>query len=69
MLDDTSRKVLRILYNLYRYDDFKLEIETLARYAMRSERQIKDAINTLVKDKYLVKDQGVFMISKNKQSF
>jgi hypothetical protein len=63
--------VLRILYNLYRFSEFQIEVKQLAQYAMRTENQIKDAINTLVKDKYIFwdKDKNEFMIDTNKQEF
>jgi len=71
MLDDTSRKVLRILFNLYRFNEFTIDVELLARYAMRTEIQIKNSINTLVKDKYLLWDKvkGLYMIDRNMQEF
>lgn len=71
MLDDTSRKVLRILFNMYRFSEFTIDVKQLAHYAMRTERQIKNAVNTLVKDKYLLwnKEQRLFMIDTNKQEF
>lgn len=71
MLDDTSRKVLRILFNLYRFNEFTIDVELLARYAMRTPKQIKTAVNALVKDKYLLwdKEQGLFIIDTDKQEF
>lgn len=53
MLDDTTRKVLRILYNKYRFEEFKLDVSLIARYSMRSEDQVKAAVNELVKIGYV----------------
>jgi|GEM_PF-3349469 len=53
MLDDTSRKVLRILFNLYRGDIFYLDIELISRYSNRSEERVKAAVKKLIELEYL----------------
>lgn len=53
MLDDTSRKVLRILFNLYRGEIFYLDVELISRYSFRSEERVKDAVKKLIELEYL----------------
>jgi len=64
VLDDTTRKVYRIIGNKYRYEWFTLDVALIARHAMRTEQQVKDAVNKLVKDGYLKwdKKENRFMV-------
>lgn len=64
MLDDTTRKVYRILYNRNSHFEFNIDVSKLARLSMRTEQQVKDAVNWLVKERYINwdKEKGVFKI-------
>ena len=53
MLTDTERKVLRILYNLYRHDPAEINLPALERYAQRSPVQLLEALGGL-RDKGLI---------------
>lgn len=53
MLDDTNRKILRILYNKYRLEIFKLDVKLLETLSFRSETDVKLAINELTVNGYL----------------
>lgn len=53
MLDDTSRKVLRVLFSNHFFHEFELDIDFVVRRSMRSEQQVKDAINKLVSEQFV----------------
>lgn len=57
MLDDTQRKVYKIIGNKYRYEWFTIDVALLTRLSMRTEQQVKDAVNYLVKEGYLQWDK------------
>jgi len=65
MLDDTSRKVLRILFNHYHFEEFTLDVALVARLSLRTEQQVKDGINTLVKEGNIVwyKEHNTFKLA------
>jgi SOS-response transcriptional repressor LexA len=46
-LEDTPRKVLNILYSLYRQNWVRPDIAHIARIAVRSEDRVRDAIKML----------------------
>lgn len=64
MLDDTTRKVYRVLYNIHRNEWFALELGVITRLSMRSEQQVKDSVNWLVREGYLKwdKSNNMFMV-------
>lgn len=43
MLDDTTRKVYRVIGHLHKFEWFMIDVELIARYAVRSEQQVKDS--------------------------
>lgn len=47
MLDDTQRKVLRILFSLNRYELSILHMDDLKRFAQRTPLQLLDALRGL----------------------
>jgi hypothetical protein len=53
VLDDTTRKVLRVLFNRKGNEWFRIEVEEIERYAMRTEKQVKASINELVRQAYV----------------
>jgi hypothetical protein len=57
MLDDTARKILTVLWNTKRHNPFRIDIKRLKRLSRREIPQIKDAINLLVKEEYLLWDK------------
>jgi len=57
MLDDTTRKVYKIIGNKYRYEWFAIDLAILVRLSMRTEQQVKDAVNFLVREGYLQWDR------------
>lgn len=57
MLDDAARKVLTVMWNVYRNDPSKIDIADLSKKTQRSEAQIKEAINHLVKEDYVLWDK------------
>lgn len=58
MLDDNARKVLTVLWNTNRNDPSKLDMPYLCQKSQRSEVQIKEAINNLVKEGYVLWDRA-----------
>jgi len=66
VLDDTSRKVFTVLWNTYRNDPFIIDVELISQRSQRTEDQVKDAVNELVKERYLYwnKEAGTFQIPR-----
>lgn len=58
MLGDGERKVLTVLWNTNRNEPSKLDIPYLSKRSQRSESQIKEAINILVKEGYVLWDKA-----------
>lgn len=57
MLDDTSRKVLRVLFSNYFFHEFELELDYVVRRSLRSEESVKAAISDLILQRYLQWDK------------
>lgn len=57
MLDDTSRKILRILFSLNFFNFSQIDVSYIARVSIRSEQQVKEAINNLVIEQYIEWDK------------
>jgi len=62
MLGDTSRKVLRMLFSLNFFNPQKVDINQLVRLSGRTERQVKNAVNSLVSERYVEWDKQNNMI-------
>lgn len=56
-MDDTTRKIYRILCSQAPFEWFALDVTKIARQAIRSEQQVKDAVNWLYKNRYLEWDK------------
>ncbi|WP_054024958.1 hypothetical protein [Bacillus sp. FJAT-28004] len=56
MLDDAARKVLTVMWNVYRNDPSKIDVDIISRRAQRTEEQVKAAINKLVKEGFVLWD-------------
>lgn len=54
MLDDTSRKVLTVMWNVYRNEPSRIDIANICKKSQRSEDQVKGAINSLVKEEFVL---------------
>ena len=57
MLDDVARKVLTILWNTYRNDPFTIDVAHISHRAQRTDGRVKIAINTLVKEGFVLWDR------------
>lgn len=57
MLDDTTRKVLTVLWNTYRNEPCEIDIEYISQRSQRTSDQVKASINSLVKDEYVLWDR------------
>lgn len=53
MLDDTTRKILRIMFSLNYFNYSQIDVTHLARVSIRSVQQVKEAINTLITEQYV----------------
>lgn len=62
MMDDTTRKVRLVIYHNYRNEWAAIDLKLICRFSMRSEQQVKDAINWLVKEGYLQWDKNAKLI-------
>lgn len=69
MLDDAARKVLTVMWNLYRNDPSIIVIADLCKKTQRNESQIKEAINHLVKEDYVLwdKQSNTFRVLYNRE--
>ncbi|MWC26618.1 hypothetical protein [Paenibacillus sp. MMS18-CY102] len=47
MLNDTERKILRILYNQFRNGEGSIEIKTISRFAQREQHEVVKALRSL----------------------
>jgi len=71
VLDDTSRKVLRVLFSLNFFNPQSIDINKLVRLSGRTEQQVKDAVNSLVSERYVEwdKQNNMFKVMRlNKKS-
>ena len=71
MLDDTNRKVLRVLFSLNFFNPQSIDINKLVRLSGRTEQQVKDAVNSLVSERYVEwdKQNNMFKVMRlNKKS-
>ncbi|CAM4280342.1 hypothetical protein PAEN110709_06195 [Paenibacillus endophyticus] len=57
MLDDVTRKVLTVLWNVYRDDPSFIDVGYISQRAQRTEQQVKAAINELVKEGFVFWDR------------
>lgn len=62
MLDDTSRKMLRIFFTLYRYDSAHVDLDRLARLIGGSKAKIVKTIRTLAEVHYIAWDERASII-------
>lgn len=63
MLNDDERKILRVLFNLYRQDWVQLNLDDLCRYTGRSPGRVKAATRNLIEKKFIeVKDKEMRII-------
>lgn len=53
MLNDTARKIYNVIFHLYRYEWSEIDIERISRLSLRTEQQVKDAVNWLFKESYI----------------
>lgn len=58
MLEDGARKVLTVLWNTYRNEAAEIDLPYLCQRSQRTERQVKEAVNLLVKEGYLIWDKA-----------
>ncbi|WP_028611090.1 hypothetical protein [Paenibacillus harenae] len=57
MLDDTTRKVLTVLWNTYRNEPCRIDISYISQRSQRKEEQVKEAVNQLVKEGFVLWDR------------
>lgn len=57
MLDDTARKVLTVLWNVYRDKPSIIDIAYISQRAQRTDDQVKEAINELIKEEFVFWDR------------
>lgn len=58
MLDDAARKILTVMWNTYRNEPSKIDLPYLCQKSQRTEAQVKEAINLLVKEAYVIWDKA-----------
>ncbi|MGO4696609.1 hypothetical protein AB4Z50_20220 [Paenibacillus sp. 2TAB26] len=70
MLDDAARKVLTVMWNVYRNDPSIIDVYYLSQKAQRTEEQVKDAINELVKEGFVLWDRkaNTFKVLYNREA-
>lgn len=70
MLDDAARKVLTVMWNVYRNDSSIIDIDYLSQKTQRTEGQVKDAINILVKEGFVLWDRkaNTFKVLYNREA-
>lgn len=59
MLDDTTRKVLRILYNSYRQEWARVDLDRLQHLSGRSRQQVETALRELAEKGYIEHREGL----------
>lgn len=57
MLGDDARKILTVMWNTYRNDPSKIDLSYICQKSQRTIDQVKDAINLLVKEEYVLWDR------------
>lgn len=57
MLSDTDRKVLRILFNIYRNNWSRPDLDQLCRLSGRPPQQVRAAVKTLIQERYVELDR------------
>ncbi|WP_054029202.1 hypothetical protein [Bacillus sp. FJAT-28004] len=70
MLDDTARKVLTVLFNVYRNNPSSIDILYISQLSLRTVDQVKDAINELVKEGFVLWDRkaNAFKVLYNREA-
>jgi DNA-binding MarR family transcriptional regulator len=58
MLDDNARKILMLLWHTIHHEPSMIDISYLCHRSQRNETQVKEAINLLVKEGYVLWDKG-----------
>lgn len=58
MLDDTTRKVLRILYNSYREAWARVDLDRLQNLSGRTRQQVEGALQELAEKGYIERRDG-----------
>lgn len=57
MLNDTTRKVLTVLFNVYRDNPSFIDVFFISQRTLRTEAQVKEAVNELVKEGFVFWDR------------
>jgi hypothetical protein len=57
MLDDTTRKILTVIFNVYRDNPSIIDVAYISHKSQRTEDQVKESINILVKEGLILWDQ------------
>jgi predicted transcriptional regulator len=58
VLSDTERKLLRIVWKLYRSDWHKPDLTTLCRLSQRTPEKVKAAVSSLIAQGYIEAQDG-----------
>lgn len=58
MLDDAARKIITVMWNTYRNDPSQINLAYLCQKSQRTEFQVKEVINLLVKEDYVIWDKA-----------
>ncbi|RXZ84563.1 hypothetical protein EBB07_00670 [Paenibacillaceae bacterium] len=58
MLSDLERKLLRVVFNLNRNEWVRLDIPRIAHLSVRSQQQVRAALNSLWRQGYLEHNDG-----------
>lgn len=57
ILSDVARKVLTVLWNQNGYKEFGVNLKEISKKAQRTEQQIRDALNELYIEEFLLWDK------------
>lgn len=58
MMDDTDRKILRVMWNLYRFNAARINVGRLSRLSGRSKDQITGTLTRLCEERYIKWDEA-----------
>jgi predicted transcriptional regulator len=69
VLDDTARKVLTVMWNVYRNDPSGIDTKYISQRSQRTEEQVKSAINHLVTEGFVLWDRkdNTFRVLYNRE--
>jgi SOS-response transcriptional repressor LexA len=62
MLEDTQRKILRVLYHLYQQQWVRPDIARVSQFSLRSEERVREAIKALRAAGYVEIPEGKMRI-------